>query len=327
VIVRVLAAGGVAVAIAVGVSLTVARRLTEPVRRVGDAAARIAAGDLSQRVPVEGEDEVADLGRRFNAMAGALGEARRREHEFLATVSHELRTPITSIRGYAEALADGAVRGEEGQAEAIEVIRHEAGRLERLVRDVMDLARLGARELALEAREVDLAETIREAVKAHAARAAETGADLSGRAEETLRVSTDPGRVRQILSNLIDNALRVTPAGGAVRIAARRSPGGVEIEVSDTGPGIEPADLPHIFERSYLWRRSRHAQPVGTGLGLAIVRELAGALGGEWRSAASQEKARPSGCTSRPARSDPQTSRGFTGRSAPGRFAAPGTGR
>ena len=284
---RVLLAGGLAVAVAVAASVGIARRLSGPLRRVAQATSRVAAGDLAQRVPVEGDEEVADVARQFNGMAEALSEARRREHEFLANVSHELRTPLTAIRGYAEALADGTAATVASHAEAVKVIGDEAARLELLIRDVMDLARLGARELSLDLRPTTLATTLQEAVAAHAAEAAQAGVTLTGASNGALAdlmVVTDAGRVRQIVSNLVVNALRVTPPGGSVRVAGRPEPPGaprsVVIEVADTGPGIAPADLPHVFERSYLWARSQNVRPVGTGLGLAIVRELAMALGG-----------------------------------------------
>ncbi|HLJ09094.1 MAG TPA: histidine kinase dimerization/phospho-acceptor domain-containing protein, partial [Acidimicrobiia bacterium] len=160
---RVLIAGALAVLVAVAASLLIARRLSDPLRHVSEATRRVAAGDLTSRVPVEGDGEVADVAQQFNAMAEALSEARRREHEFLANVSHELRTPITAIRGYAEALADGTASG-PAQAEAIRVISDEAGRLELLIRDVMDLARLGAKELGLDLRPVTLGGTVHAAV-------------------------------------------------------------------------------------------------------------------------------------------------------------------
>lgn len=280
---RVLLAGALAVAVAVAASLWIARRLAGPLRRMAAATQGVAAGDLSHRVPVEGDGEVADLARQFNRMAEALSEARRREHEFLANVSHELRTPLTAIRGYADALGDGTAQGEKGRAEAVKVIGDEAARLELLLRDVMDLARLGAREFGLDPRPVTLDATLQDAVAAHAGRAAEAGINLTNGCDpglSTLSVVTDPLRVRQILSNLVDNALRVTPAGGTVALSGHREGPEVVLEVSDTGPGISPADLPHVFERSYLWGKSQKLRPVGTGLGLAIVRELAVALGG-----------------------------------------------
>lgn len=282
---RILLAGALVVLVAVAVSFWLARRLAGPLRRVSEATRLVASGDLSQRVPVEGDGEVAEVAQQFNAMAEALSESRRREHEFLANVSHEVRTPLTAIRGYTEALADGTAGGPAGQARAIKVIGDEAARLELLLRDVIDLARLGAREFSLDPREVTLGATLQEAVAAHAAKAAEVGValvDTSDPALAALRVVTDPLRVRQIVSNLVDNALRVTPRGGAIRISGHPDPAGsgVVLEVADTGPGIAAADLPHVFERSYLWGKSQNARRVGTGLGLAIVRELALALGG-----------------------------------------------
>jgi signal transduction histidine kinase len=287
---RVLVAGGLAVLIAITASLLIARRLAGPLRRVAEATQRLASGDLAARAPVEGDSEVTALAREFNDMAAALSEARRREHEFLANVSHELRTPLTAIRGYAEALADGTAQGEGGRAEAVKVIGDEAARLELLVRDVIDLARLGARELRLDPQEVTLRSTVEGAVAAHTGQAAEAAVALTSDWEpgfSELTVVTDPLRVRQILSNLVDNALRVTPPGGTIRVTGRTGPGEAVLEVADTGPGIASGDLPHVFERSYLWAKSQKLRPVGTGLGLAIVRELAVALGGriEVRSA------------------------------------------
>ena len=157
----------------------------------------------------------------------------------------------------------------------------------------MDLARLGAKEFRLEPRAVALDAILGEALAAHAGRAAQAGIALVDGSDPPLdqrnrpgagfggmTVVTDPLRVRQIVSNLVDNALRVTPAGGTVRVGRRRNGGEFVVEVADTGPGISAADLPHVFERSYLWGKSQKVLPVGTGLGLAIVRELALALGG-----------------------------------------------
>ncbi|HEX9713844.1 MAG TPA: HAMP domain-containing sensor histidine kinase [Actinomycetota bacterium] len=276
---RVLLAAAAAVVLAIVGAAVLARTLTRPVRDLSRAAHRIAAGDLIQRVPVEGDDELGELASSFNEMTAGLAEAQRREREFLASVSHELRTPLTAIRGYAEALADGAVRGTAARADALRVIQAEADRLERMVSDVMDLARLGAADFRLEPRSVDLAETLRDAVATHGARAAEAGVSLESELPERLDVVTDPDRVHQVVSNLIENALRVTDTGGFVRVRARSSDG-IEIEVADDGPGIARDDLPHVFERSYLWSRSKGVRPVGTGLGLAIVRELVTLLGG-----------------------------------------------
>jgi two-component system sensor histidine kinase BaeS len=280
---RVLLAGAVAVLVAVAASLWIARRLAAPLRKMAAATRSVAAGDLAHRVPVEGDSEVADLARQFNDMAEARAAARRREHEFLANVSHELRSPLTAIRGYAEALSDGTAGDDGARAEAVRVIGDEAARLELLLADVMDLARLGAREFRLEPREVALDATLGEAVAARAGRAAEAGVALTNGCDPGLagmKLITDPLRVGQIVGNLVDNALRVTPPGGTVAVAGHRRGAEFVVEVSDTGPGISATDLPHVFERSYLWGKSQKVLPTGTGLGLAIVRELAVALGG-----------------------------------------------
>lgn len=277
---RVVVGGIVAVLVALAVSYVIARRLSGRVHRLAEAAGSIASGDLDHRVPVEGGDEIADLARRFNVMAGSLAEARRREREFLASVSHELRTPVTAIRGYAGAIADGTAESTDERAAALAVIETESERLERLVQDVVDLARLGSNEFRLERSTVDLAGTLEEAARAHAAHAADSGLRLDSAIAPPLRATTDPVRVRQIVSNLTENALRVTPSGGTVRISGRVEGSWIAIEVADTGPGIAAADLPHVFERGYLWNAYKSERRVGTGLGLAIVRELATALGG-----------------------------------------------
>lgn len=277
---RVVLAGAMAVVVALVVSAAVASRVSARVRRLADAAGSIASGDLDHRVPVEGEDEIAELAGRFNAMAASLSEARRREREFLASVSHELRTPVTAIRGYAGALSDGTASSPAERDEALAVIDGESARLERLVQDVMDLARLGGNEFRLEPGEVDVSAVLDEAAAAHAAHAADAGVNLDTAIQRPLRTTTDAARVRQIVSNLVENALRVTPAGGSVRIAGGIESGFVVVDVSDTGPGIAEHDLPHVFERAYLWNAYKSERRVGTGLGLAIVRDLASALGG-----------------------------------------------
>ena len=279
-VVRIVLAALIALVVAIAVSLVLAKRLVKPVHDVSQAAARVAQGDLSQRVPISEDDELGTLGVAFNDMANALSESRRREREFLASVSHELRTPITAIRGYAEAIEDGAVKGEAGRAEAVGVIRSEADRLEHMVQDVMDLARVGSAEFHLEVRPVDLALTLGEAITAHQNEASDAGVNLISDFPERVAIESDPHRIRQVVSNLVQNALRVTSSGGTIRVSARAEASAAVIDVSDTGPGIEPEDLPHVFERSYLWRASKGARPVGTGLGLAIVRELVTALGG-----------------------------------------------
>lgn len=277
---RIALAALIALVVAIVVAAVLARRMTRPLHDVSEAAARISRGDLLQRVPIAEDEELAALGVAFNQMASALAESQRREREFLASVSHELRTPITAIRGYAEAIEDGAVKDAAGRAEAVGVIRSEADRLEHMVQDVMDLARVGSAEFHLDVGNVDLSETLRDAVMAHRSEAIDAGVSVTADVPEQLVVESDAHRIRQVVSNLVQNALRVTSTGGAIRVGARAEGSTAVIEVSDTGPGIEKDDLPHVFERSYLWRASKGTKRVGTGLGLAIVRELVTVLGG-----------------------------------------------
>lgn len=258
--------------VAVGLSFFLARRISRPLRQVSDAGRRLAAGELDTRVPVESRDELGVLASSFNEMAEQLAIARETERGFLMSVSHELKTPLTAIRGYAEALGDGATTPEEAAA----VIGREADRLERLVRDLLDLAKLDQRQFSVAREPLDLIDVVREVEHRHAARAGEFGVALSVDADGPARAIGDRDRMVQVVSNLVENALRFTPAGGRVVIGA--SEGLVTVE--DTGPGLAPEDLPHAFDRLFLHERYRADRPVGSGLGLAIVKELVQAMGG-----------------------------------------------
>jgi len=259
--------------LAVALSFLLARRLTRPIGELSAATRRLAAGDAEVAVPVRGDDELAELGSAFNDMSGQLARARQSQARFLESVSHELRTPLTSIRGYAEALEEEAI----APADAARVIETEAGRLERLVADLLELARVGRADFSVRREPVDLAEVASQAVDRHLPQARELSVELhASPTPEASWVLGDEDRILQAVSNLIENALRLTPAGGSVEVRAR--PG--EIAVRDTGPGLESQDLPRAFERFYLHGRYRSERPVGSGLGLAIVRELATAMGG-----------------------------------------------
>jgi signal transduction histidine kinase len=262
--------GGAAVAAAL--SALLARRLTRPLGELGAAAQRLAAGAPDARVPVRGRDELAAVGTAFNEMASGLAAARAAEREFLMSVSHELKTPLTAIGGYAEALGDGAVPPDEAGA----VIGAEARRLERLVRDLLDLARLDRRAFAVARAPVDLGEVARRAAERAEPRTRERGVAVGVSAGAGAWGIGDEGRLLQAVSNLLDNALRVTPAGGRVTIEAR--PGA--LTVADTGPGLRPEDLPRAFDRFHLHARYGAGSRDGSGLGLAIVHELAAAMGG-----------------------------------------------
>ncbi len=256
-----------------------ARRLLRPIDQLAAATRRLASGETDVVVPVEGEDELAGLGRSFNVMASELAQARESQRSFLESVSHELKTPLTSIRGYAEALEEGAVSPAEGGR----VVAAEADRLQRLVFDLLDLARLDRAGFDVERCALDLGAVGRDAVQRHLRRAEQLGVELSAAGPDGATGIGDEGRLLQATSNLVENALRLTPPGGEVQV--RTAPG--TIAVRDTGPGLAAEDLPHVFERFYLYDRYRSERAVGTGLGLAIVKELVAAMGGEVSASAS----------------------------------------
>jgi two-component system, OmpR family, sensor kinase len=255
-----------------------ARRLTRPIADLVEAAGRVGAGESDVEVGVVGNDELAGLASSFNEMARGLSDSRAEQRRFVESVSHELKTPLTSIRGYAEAMADGAVEPDQ----ASRVIGAEAGRLERLVADLLDLARLHRAGFSVEHEPVDLDELARRVVERHQPRADALGVELactttSTSTDRPASAVADSGRLLQATSNLVENALRLTPAGGTVTV--QTSPG--RIAVRDTGPGLAEEDLPRVFERFYLYERYRSEREVGTGLGLTIVRELTALMGGE----------------------------------------------
>jgi signal transduction histidine kinase len=268
----VLLAGLGATLVALALSVLLARRLARPLREVASAAQRLARGERDVAVPVAGPDELADLARAFNAMAGELHAARDAERQFLLSVSHELKTPLTAVRGYAEAIGDGAIPAATGAA----VISKEAVRLERLVADLLDLARLEQARFAVAAEPIDLHAVAGAVVQRHAVRADTLGIGLTADGVRPAPALGDFDRTLQAASNLVENALRVLPPGGHVHIEAQ--PG--RLTVGDDGPGIAAADLPRAFERFFLHDRYRSDRAVGSGLGLALVSELAQAMGG-----------------------------------------------
>jgi two-component system OmpR family sensor kinase len=279
VVVRLLWAVGLGVLLAALLAGWLSRFLGKRLDGLGEASRRVAAGDLRARVEVEGDDEIAQVGVAFNEMAGQLEQARRREREFLAAVGHDLRTPLTTIAGYAEALEEGKVA--PGDLPRVSgVIHRESGRLSRLLEDLMLLSRLEAGEFSLRPEHVDLARHLGGSVEAYRGRAEAAGVALETDLAEVPEAMVDPDRIDQVVGNLVENALRYTPEGGRVRLTLRPAGSEARISVSDTGPGIEAADLPHIFERLYVARRYRPQRAEGSGLGLAIVKGLAEAMGG-----------------------------------------------
>jgi signal transduction histidine kinase len=267
---------------AAAVAVWLARRLTRPVQEVERVAARLAAGDLGARADISpnSDDELIALAATLNGLAEQLEQARGSERAFLLSVSHDLRTPLTSIRGYAEALADGPLRdaGPEERTRAATVIGAESRRLERLVRDLLDLARLDTRQFSFHARPCDAAEVVRAAAEAFAPQATDLGIALRIDVPAPCAADLDPERLGQIVANLVENALKY--ATTAVAVAFEPHDAHFAIVVADDGPGIAPTDATRVFERLYTVRTTP-GRSVGTGLGLAIVHELANAMGGD----------------------------------------------
>jgi signal transduction histidine kinase len=261
-----------ALVLAAFAAYALARRIARPVGRVADAARSLARGAEPEPVPIERTRELATLATSFNDLAAQLSRAREAERNFLLSVSHELKTPLTAIRGYAEALQDGAIDVHEAAA----TVAVEAARLERLVRDLLDLARMNRTDFSVHPTEIDLTEVADDAVRRYHQQADAFGVTLRVVSEGSAPAIADADRVLQVVSNLVENALRLTPPGGEVRVVT--APG--ELRVEDTGPGLEDDDRDRAFERFYLHERYGRERPVGTGLGLAIVKELTGAMGG-----------------------------------------------
>ncbi len=259
-------------------SIALARRILRPVEALTAAARRMEAGDLSQRVAVRGEDEIAGLARAFNAMADRRATAERLRRDLVNDVAHELRSPLTNLRGQIEALQDGLAAP---TPEILASLDEEARLLERLVDDLQELALAEAGQIELERGPVDLLAEAQRSVQALRPRLDEKDLrveiDIPG---DLPPVHADARRVAQILRNLLGNAATHTPPGGLVRVSAREEGGEVRVTVEDTGPGIPPEHLPFLFERFYRADASRVRATGGAGLGLAIVKQLAEAHGG-----------------------------------------------
>ena len=278
-----LVAGLAATAAAAMASLLVSRRLVDPLRYVLAATRRISAGRYGERVPVRDADELGELSESFNAMAGALEAAEQRRMDVISDVSHELRTPLSTLQGYIEGLAEGVLEPSE---EIWALLYEEAERMRRLVKDLRQLSQAEAGQLALIPTPVSPAEVVRLAVERMLPLFDEKGVKLTSTVPENLPpVLADGDRVVQILTNLLDNALRHTPAGGRVAVATEAGGDAAIFKVTDTGEGIALEHLPHVFERFYRAEESRSRSEArgGSGVGLAISRALVEAMsGGIW---------------------------------------------
>ncbi len=262
-------------ALAVIAAWWLARRLTRPIMAIEQATADIAAGEFEVQIETSGNDELAQLGRSVNQMASDLQRSKALDQQFLMSVSHDLRTPLTAISGYAEALRDGAARD---PVHVGEVIGNQADRLERLVGDLLDLARLDANRFALHPRPVDVTVIAGRNAAGLQPTAEQAGVELAVVSTGSVEAWADPDRLAQCIGNLADNALKF--ARSSVVVTVTDTGRGAVVTVADDGPGIGPEDLPHIFDRLYTGAQQPARAENATGLGLAIVRELVTAMGG-----------------------------------------------
>lgn len=271
-------AGLAALGVAVLFSLVLARFIVRPLRDLSRAIRKIAAGDYRQRVELKSDDEIGELAQAFNDMAASLQQMEELRRDLVANVAHELRTPLTSIEGYLEAIEDGVYAAD---GDAVARIRSEAARLHRLVDDLTELSRLEAGQERLQKQPCRLADVVEAVIARLRSLFEEKGVALRVNVPRNLpRLTADAARMEQVLNNLLTNALRYTPSGGQVEIAASRQGDAVKLAVSDTGAGIPEKDLPHIFERFYRGDNSRSRATGGTGIGLTIVKHIVEGHGG-----------------------------------------------
>jgi len=280
-----LIAAAAALLTAVLVSTFVTRRLVRPIQRMRDASRRIAAGEYEERVEVPGEDELGALARSFNQMARTLAETEERRRQLVGDVAHELRTPLANIRSVMEGLVDGVLPRDPATFHQVE---REVSRLQRLVQDLEDLSRAEAGQMLLEREHVDPSRFIEEAATRLRPQYEDKEVALAIDLPEQLPVvAVDTWRMTQVMLNLLGNALQYTPQGGRVMVTAGREEGQLVLSVSDTGLGIDPEDLPHLFDRFYRADKSRSRAGGGSGIGLTIARHLVEAHGGRlWAESA-----------------------------------------
>lgn len=271
--------------VALAISLLVSARIVVPVQKLLSASRRIAAGHYAERVPISQNDELGALAEQFNIMATQLEATERRRVTLIGDVAHELRTPLATIEGYTEGLLDGMVAPSD---ETWALLHDEVGRLRRLVQDLQELSRAEAKQLPLHMNVIAPASLISRAQARMAAQFSDKGVCLQGTIDANLpAVKADPDRILQVLINLLGNALRHTSAGGRVTFGVERIEDEIVLFISDTGIGISPVHLPHLFERFYRVDKARSRTLGGSGIGLTISKALIEAHGGRiWADSA-----------------------------------------
>jgi len=270
--------GIIAIGIAILLTFFLSHRILAPVRALTTATRQFGKGDFSRRVAYDGKGEIGELARSFNSMAENLEKNEQLRRNMVADIAHELRTPLSNLKGYLEAISDGLVNPDEA---TIRSLNEEASSLSHLVTELQELSLADAGKLKMEARTEDISRLVQESVFAIQAKAANKELTVSAELPEDLPlVKIDAHRIKQVLNNLLDNAIAHTGKGGSITITSRRQGKKILISVTDTGEGIPPEDLPMIFERFYRVDKSRTRATGGSGLGLTIAKRIIEAHGG-----------------------------------------------
>jgi len=266
-----LLAGLIALGISLMVAILFARSVYRPISQVTEAAKKIAQGQYDQNIPVTGPKEVRGLAIGFNQMAAQVKRSQQQLRHFVADVSHQLKSPLTSIQGFAQAILDGTAGDDDTRLKAATIINDESIRMRRQVDELLELARMQSGQLKMAREPVDVNELLEQCQEIFTVQAQEKGVLLKLESEPLLTVVGDVDRLEQVFSNLLDNAIKNSPAKGEVYIFGRRiEADSVEIKVADSGPGIPPEQIPYVFERFYQAGGVR----TGVGLGLAIAKEI-----------------------------------------------------
>jgi signal transduction histidine kinase len=265
--------------IALLLGIILSRTLTRPIRELTRATHAVSEGDLSQQVPVRSKDELGELARAFNKMSAELSRSINARKQMTADIAHELRTPLSLILGHAEAVHDGVL---PPSTENFEIIREEATRLEHLINDLRTLSLADAGELSMQMETIEPQRLVQEVSALYQYQAQKKNITFETEiAPDLPMIEVDPGRMTQVLTNILDNAMRHTPEGGRILFAAKKVEDMVELSVQDSGPGLDIEDADRIFERLYRADPSRYREDGGSGLGLAIAKSIVQAHGGQ----------------------------------------------
>ncbi|KOP83075.1 sensor histidine kinase [Cytobacillus solani] len=271
-------AGILFLVIAIFTGTMLVRKLTKPLIDMKDAAEKVSLGDYSVKITNDSMDEIGQLAQAFNHMASSIQKEDERKKEFLANVSHELRTPISYIKGYSDALHTGIIK-EEDQSKYLSLIHREAGRMERLVGDLLDLSKLDSNEFKIEKTPLPLGQLIEDSVQKYILKMREKEIEFNYEVDPDIIINGDAGRIEQVLQNILDNSIRYTDKG-RITLKMFKTYSGCSIEITDTGVGIPAEDMDKIKQRFFRVNRARTRKDGGTGLGLAIAEKLISLHGG-----------------------------------------------